>query len=194
MKKSLAVLVFALVLSTVSAPGSSAAVKAGAACKKAGKTSTAAGKKFTCVKKSGKLIWKKGVKAKKRAKPSTTATTKPTTKPTTSTSTAPSAAATPAAKPTPAATPAAKPTPATTVAAGYTMAQVRANNGRAKCWTVISENVYDLTAWIGDHPGGAGAIVSLCGTDGTQGFLAMHRNQSKPESRLAGYLLGPLAK
>jgi cytochrome b involved in lipid metabolism len=59
---------------------------------------------------------------------------------------------------------------------------------------VISENVYDLTAWIGDHPGGAGAIVSLCGTDGTQGFLAMHRNQSKPESRLAGYLLGPLAK
>jgi cytochrome b involved in lipid metabolism len=200
MKKSLAVLVFALVLSTVSAPGSSAAVKAGAACKKAGQTSTAAGKKFTCVKKSGKLIWKKGVKVKKRAKPSTTATTKPTT----STSAAPSAAATPAAKPTPAATPAAKPTPAatpaakptpaTTVAAGYTMAQVRANNGRAKCWTVISENVYDLTAWIGDHPGGAGAIVSLCGTDGTQSFLAMHRNQSKPESRLAGYLLGPLAK
>jgi cytochrome b involved in lipid metabolism len=180
MKKSLAVLVFALVLSTVSAPGSSAAVKAGAACKKAGQTSTAAGKKFTCVKKSGKLIWKKGVKVKKRAKPSTTATTKPTT----STSAAPSAAATAAAKP----------TPATTVAAGYTMAQVRANNGRAKCWTVISENVYDLTAWIGDHPGGAGAIVSLCGTDGTQSFLAMHRNQSKPESRLAGYLLGPLAK
>ena len=190
MKKSLAVLVFALVLSAVSAPGSSAAVKAGAACKKAGQTSTAAGKKFTCVKKSGKLIWKKGVKVKKRAKPSTTATTKQTT----STSAAPSAAATPAAKPTPAATPAAKPTPATTVAAGYTMAQVRANNGRAKCWTVISENVYDLTAWIGDHPGGAGAIVSLCGTDGTQSFLAMHRNQSKPESRLAGYLLGPLAK
>ncbi len=194
MKKSLAVLVFALVLSTVSAPGSSAAVKAGAACKEAGQTSTAAGKKFTCVKKSGKLIWNKGVKVKKSAKPSTTATTKPTTSTSAAPSAAPSAAATPAAKPTPAATPAAKPTPATTVAAGYTMAQVRANNGRAKCWTVISENVYDLTAWIGDHPGGAGAIVSLCGTDGTQSFLAMHRNQSKPESRLAGYLLGPLAK
>ena len=170
----------ALVLSVVVAPGSSAAVKAGATCKKAGQVKTTSGKKFTCVKKSGKLVWNKGVAVKKSAKPSTTATTKPTT----STSAAPSAAATPAAKP----------TTATTIAAGYTMAQVKANNGRAKCWTVISENVYDLTAWIGDHPGGAGAIVSLCGTDGTQGFLAMHRNQSKPESRLAGYLLGPLAK
>jgi cytochrome b involved in lipid metabolism len=184
MRKGLLLALMALVLSVVVAPGSTAAVKAGAACKKAGQTSTAAGKKFTCVQKSGKLIWNKGVAVKKSAKPSTTATTKPTTKPTTSTSAAPSAAATPAAKP----------TTATTVAAGYTMAQVKANNSRAKCWTVISENVYDLTAWIGDHPGGAGAIVSLCGTDGTQGFLAMHRNQSKPESRLAGYLLGPLAK
>jgi cytochrome b involved in lipid metabolism len=180
MKKSLTVLIFALILSTVSAPGSSAAVKAGAACKKAGQTSTAEGKKFTCVKKSDKLIWNKGVKVKKSAKPSTSATTKPTT--------STSAAATPAA------TTAAKPTPATTIAAGYTMAQVRANNGRAKCWTVISDNVYDLTAWIGAHPGGEGAILSLCGTDGTSSFNAMHRNQINPESRLAGALLGPLAK
>ena len=180
MRKGLLLALMALVLSVVVAPGSSAAVKAGATCKKAGQVKTTSGKKFTCVKKSGKLVWNKGVAVKKSATPSTTATTKPTT----STSAAPSAAATPAAKP----------TTATTVAAGYTMAQVTANNSRAKCWTVISENVYDLTAWIGDHPGGAGAIVSLCGTDGTQGFLAMHRNQSKPESRLAGYLLGPLAK
>jgi cytochrome b involved in lipid metabolism len=59
---------------------------------------------------------------------------------------------------------------------------------------VINGNVYDLTAWINSHPGGSGAILSLCGIDGTQDFLAMHRNQSKPESRLSVYLLGPLAK
>jgi cytochrome b involved in lipid metabolism len=176
MRKGLLLALMALVLSVVVAPGSSAAVKAGATCKKAGQVKTTSGKKFTCVKKSGKLVWKKGVKVKKSAKPSTTATNKPTT----STSAA--------------ATPAAKPTTATTVAAGYTLAQVKANNGRAKCWTVISENVYDLTAWIGAHPGGEGAIISLCGTDGTASFNAMHRNQSRPESRLAGALLGPLAK
>ncbi len=80
------------------------------------------------------------------------------------------------------------------VAAGYTMERVKANGTSSSCWTVISGNVYDLTKWIGSHPGGSGAITSLCGTDGTSGFMAMHRNQSKPESRLAGYLLGPLAK
>ncbi len=80
------------------------------------------------------------------------------------------------------------------VAAGYTMERVKANGTSSNCWTVISGNVYDLTKWIGSHPGGSGAITSLCGTDGTSGFMAMHRNQSKPEARLAGYLMGPLAK
>jgi len=74
------------------------------------------------------------------------------------------------------------------------MAQVKANKSAAKCWSVINGNVYDLTAWIKAHPGGEGAITSLCGIDGTQDFLAMHRNQSKPESRLSAFLLGPLAK
>jgi len=91
--------------------------------------------------------------------------------------------------------PSAKPSAsATVVPASYTMAQVSANKSAAKCWSVISGNVYDLTTWINAHPGGEGSIISLCGTDGTQDFLAMHRGQSKPESRLKAFLLGPLAK
>ena len=78
--------------------------------------------------------------------------------------------------------------------AAYTMENVKANASAASCWSVINAKVYDLTKWIGSHPGGESAITSLCGTDGTSAFLAMHRNQSKPESRLAGFLLGPLAK
>jgi cytochrome b involved in lipid metabolism len=76
----------------------------------------------------------------------------------------------------------------------YTMEKVKANASAASCWAVISGNVYDLTKWIGSHPGGEGAITSLCGTDGTSAFLGMHTGQSKPQSRLSGYLLGPLAK
>ena len=158
----------AVALAVVVAPASTAAVKEGAACKKAGQVSTVAGRKFTCVKKSGKLVWNKGVAVKA----------------------APVVSATPAAS-------AAAPAPmksAVPVAAGYTMEKVKANGTSSSCWTVISGNVYDLTKWIGSHPGGSGAITSLCGTDGTSGFMAMHRNQSKPESRLAGYLLGPLTK
>ena len=97
------------------------------------------------------------------------------------------AAATPA---TPAAS--ATPTPVATTA-GYTMAQVAANNSAKSCWAVIEGSVYNLTAWINSHPGGTSAIISLCGTEATASFKAQHSNQSRPSSRLSGYLLGPLA-
>ena len=168
----------ALLLSIVVAPESTAAVKAGAACKKAGLTNITGGFKYTCVKKSGKLTWSKGVAVKASAKPSASA----------SAAAVPSAPATVKASAAPSASAAAVP------GAPYTIAKVNTQASAASCWTVISDNVYDLTKWIGQHPGGEGAIKSLCGTDGTKDFLAMHRNQSKPEARLAGYLLGPLTK
>ena len=85
------------------------------------------------------------------------------------------------------------PTPSATPA-GYTMDQVKANNSATKCWSAIDSQVYDLTNWISSHQGGAGAIISLCGTDGTAAFKAQHSGQERPTSRLAGLLLGPLAK
>ncbi|CAB4726296.1 MAG: hypothetical protein F2696_00135 [Actinobacteria bacterium] len=93
----------------------------------------------------------------------------------------------PIASSTPTATPKAE-------SAGYTMEKVKANNSAASCWSVIRGNVYDLTKWIGAHPGGSGAIRGLCGTDGSAEFAAKHQGQSNPESRLNSYLLGPLAK
>ena len=94
---------------------------------------------------------------------------------------------------TPAVTPTATPTPSATTS-GYTMAQVAANNSAKSCWAVIEGSVYNLTNWINSHPGGTGAIMSLCGTEATSSFNAQHANQSRPSSRLSGYLLGPLAK
>ena len=85
------------------------------------------------------------------------------------------------------------PTPRATQS-GYTMEQVKLNNSASKCWSVIDSNVYDLTNWISSHPGGSGAIISLCGTDGTSSFKSQHGESGRPASRLAGYLLGPLAK
>ena len=104
----------------------------------------------------------------------------------------------PAATPTPttvAATPTTKATPTPTPSAtqaGYTMVDVKKANTRAKCWSAIDGNVYDLTAWISAHPGGASAITFLCGTDGSNAFKAQHEGQGKPSMRLSQYLLGPL--
>ena len=104
----------------------------------------------------------------------------------------------PAATPTPtvaAPSPTAKATPTPTPSAtqaGYTMADVKKANTRAKCWSAIDGNVYDLTAWISAHPGGASAITFLCGIDGSNAFKAQHENQSRPAMNLTKYLLGPL--
>jgi cytochrome b involved in lipid metabolism len=96
-----------------------------------------------------------------------------------------------APSPTAKATPTPTPTP-TATQAGYTMADVKKANTRAKCWSAIDGNVYDLTAWISAHPGGASAITFLCGIDGSNAFKAQHEGQGKPSLRLSQYLLGPL--
>ena len=61
------------------------------------------------------------------------------------------------------------------------------------CWSVVDEQVYDLTAWIEQHPGGAGPIESMCGVDATEAFMAMHGSQQAPKEILAGFEIGPLA-
>ena len=119
--------------------------------------------------------------------PTVSATPTPTPTPTATPKPTPTVSATP----TPVVTP--TPTPTPTVA-GYTMTQVRANNTSRSCWTVIDGVVYDLTKWISNHPGGSGAILFLCGTDGTNAFKAQHENQSKPAIRLDNYRIGPLNK
>ena len=104
---------------------------------------------------------------------------------------APTVSATPTPTPKPTPTVIATPTP---TVAGFTMTQVRANNTARSCWTVIDGVVYDLTKWISNHPGGSGAILFLCGTDGTNAFSAQHQNQARPAIRLDTYRLGPLNK
>ena len=105
----------------------------------------------------------------------------------TATPTPTTVAATPTASPKPTPTP----TPATTKAS-YTMADVKSASTSSKCWSVINGNVYDLTNWITSHPGGASAVLFLCGKDGTNAFKAQHENQARPAMNLTQYLLGPL--
>jgi cytochrome b involved in lipid metabolism len=94
--------------------------------------------------------------------------------------------------PTPTKTTEPSPTP-TKTQAGYTMAQVAEKNSQSACWVVIDGMVYDLTDWIRQHPGGRSAILSLCGTDGTSGFMAQHGGRAGPSSALDRYVLGPLS-
>ena len=84
--------------------------------------------------------------------------------------------------------------PTTPAASGYTMAQVAAHGSESSCWTAINGNVYDVTSWISQHPGGAQAIISLCGHDGSAAFNDQHGGQRRPESELASFKIGALAQ
>lgn len=110
-----------------------------------------------------------------RSQASATATGEPTPEPTTEQTPEPTASETAEPEPT-----------------GFTMAMIAANNSASKCWVAIDGMAYDLTDWISQHRGGRAAIISLCGTDGTNSFLSQHGGQANPDRTLDRYLLGPI--
>jgi cytochrome b involved in lipid metabolism len=76
----------------------------------------------------------------------------------------------------------------------YTMATVASHKSPSDCWTTINGSVYNVTSWIKQHPGGAQAIISLCGIDGSVAFNGQHGGQARPASELASFKIGTLAK
>ena len=86
-----------------------------------------------------------------------------------------------------------KPTMMTAMHGGeYTLAQVAAHNNKSNCWTTINGGVYNVTSWIGEHPGGAQAIISLCGIDGSDAYNGQHGGERRPANELASFKIGIL--
>ncbi len=84
------------------------------------------------------------------------------------------------------------PTAAPSSAGTFTMAQIATHNSAASCYSAISGNVYDLTSFVSQHPGGAAAIKSLCGVDGTAAYSGQHGSSRRPANELAGLKIGVL--
>ncbi len=76
----------------------------------------------------------------------------------------------------------------------YTMAQVAEHATAASCWSAINGDVYDLTTWIGKHPGGANAIRSICGQDGSAGFNNRHATTPDALATLPRFKIGTLLR
>lgn len=87
------------------------------------------------------------------------------------------------------------PAPAPTGASAqstFTLAQIATHNTQSSCYSAISGKVYNLTSFFGGHPGGSAAILSLCGHDGTAGYMAQHGGASRPQNELAALYIGTL--
>ena len=48
--------------------------------------------------------------------------------------------------------------------------EIAKHNTPASLWTVIAEEVYDLTTWAAAHPGGLHVLLEVAGKDGTDAF------------------------
>ena len=73
-----------------------------------------------------------------------------------------------------------------------TIKEVAQHSTAADCWSVVNGNVYDLTQWINEHPGGSGPVESMCGIDASTPFNNQHNGQGEPETALAGFQIGTL--
>ncbi|KAG2659404.1 hypothetical protein PVAP13_1KG354600 [Panicum virgatum] len=71
-----------------------------------------------------------------------------------------------------------------------TMAEVREHASRDSAWIVVHGHVYDCTAYLKDHPGGADSILINAGADCTEEFDAIHSDKAK--ALLGAYRIGEL--
>merc|ERR1712039_139630 len=53
-------------------------------------------------------------------------------------------------------------------------AEVAKHASETDCWVVVGEEVYDVTNFMGDHPGGKKAIMLFAGKDATEEFDMLH--------------------
>jgi len=45
---------------------------------------------------------------------------------------------------------------------------VEKHNSEKDCWIILFDEVYDLTSFLADHPGGCESILLLAGKDATE--------------------------
>ncbi|KAJ3405098.1 hypothetical protein HDV05_006769, partial [Chytridiales sp. JEL 0842] len=69
-----------------------------------------------------------------------------------------------------------------------TLEEVSKHSTEEDCWIVVRGLVYDCTPFMAEHPGGAGSIVLVGGTDCTEEFDAIH--SQKAQDMLEKYLIG----
>jgi cytochrome b involved in lipid metabolism len=74
----------------------------------------------------------------------------------------------------------------------HSLAEIAQHGSRSSCWAAVNGVVYDLTAWIDQHPGGTGEILGICGTDATAMFQDEHEGDREPQQELMQFRIGQL--
>ncbi len=85
---------------------------------------------------------------------------------------------------------------AETTAEAITAEAVAAHASGDDCWVIIEGKVYDITAYIPQHPTPAAVLLPWCGRDATEGMRTKGYGRDHSPAAwgmLEPYLQGPLA-
>merc|ERR1712146_456251 len=63
----------------------------------------------------------------------------------------------------------------TNVLQEFTVEEVARHQSKGDCWVVLNNQVYDVTEFLPDHPGGKNAILLYGGKDATKEFNMLHK-------------------
>ncbi|EDR15041.1 uncharacterized protein LACBIDRAFT_300783 [Laccaria bicolor S238N-H82] len=74
----------------------------------------------------------------------------------------------------------------------WTLEQVAKHNTQDSCWVIIENNVYDVTEFLSEHPGGAKIILKYAGKDATAAYEPIHPPDALEKHLLPSQHLGPL--
>ncbi|KAJ6137594.1 Cytochrome b5 [Penicillium samsonianum] len=73
----------------------------------------------------------------------------------------------------------------------YTLKDVAAHNTKGDTWMIIHGQVFELTKYLQDHPGGADALIEVAGTDATAAYEDVGHSEDAREI-MQPFLVGTL--
>jgi len=72
-------------------------------------------------------------------------------------------------------------------AKSYSLEVVSAHNRAENCWMAINGQIYDVSAYLPQHPSAPEVIVAWCGKEATTAYMT--KNRGRPHSPYATELL-----
>lgn len=81
----------------------------------------------------------------------------------------------------------------------FTAQEVAQHTSKESCWVILYGNVYDVTDFLSEHPGGSKIILKLAGKDATEEYDPVHppgtiEENLKPEAKLGRVNADSLAR
>lgn len=75
-----------------------------------------------------------------------------------------------------------------------TIDEVKLHNKSTDCWTIVGDEVYDVTSFVERHPAGSPAIKEMCGKNASEDYLGEHSGQAEPEKWLETLKIGTVQR